>query len=195
VSRLDDAVVVGEVPALDGMAVDRNSLGQFVARGRRSKTINDELHYLCTGPAHNEPTWLPATEQFFYRERRLRAYGFSYRCRLCANWSKLKGPSRGLSGLVSANAARPFTVELVNRIGMMEASRRTGLAPDVLRRIITNGQKRKVEKLTLRKIMLTLIDVRENGEVRHPASIAHGAAARGKTERHVNGMTARGPRP
>jgi hypothetical protein len=186
--------VVGEVSAPAGKAVDRNSLGQYVVRGRRARTINEQVHYLCTGPAHDEPTWLPATERFFYRDRSLRAYGFSYRCRLCANWSRLKGPSRGVSGLVSADSARPFTVELVNRIGMMEASRRTGLAPDVLRRVINTGRRRKVEKLTLRKIMLTLIDVREHGEVRHPASIAHGAAARGKTERHVQGMAERGPR-
>ena len=193
-SRLDDEVVMGEVSTPNGKPGDRNTLGRYLSRGRRSKTINDELHYLCTGPAHGEPTWLPATEEYFNQDRSPRAYGFSYRCRLCANWSKLKGPSRGVSGLVPADAARPFTVELVNRIGMMEASRRTGLAPDVLRRVINNGRERKVEKLTLRKVMLTLIDVREKGEVRHPASIAHGAAARGKTERPLKGTKARGPR-
>jgi hypothetical protein len=160
----------------------------------RIHTSLDGREKLCAGPGHDEPVWLPATEKYFYRHRRGERKGkLSTRCRLCSNWGRLKSP--GESGYVRVDIARPFYLELVNRIGMMEAERRTGISRNALRGVVTgrglNGERegghdyRWVQKRSLRRVMLELISVRRKGEVRHRDSISSGGARFGHKEHEV----------
>lgn len=137
---------------------------------------------LCTGGAHEEGgEWLPATKKYFYVHRQGRRAGNLYsRCRLCVNWHKLKSP--GPTGWVSVEKAWPYAYELVGRLGFSEAVRRCGISPGTMRKII-NKSELKVQKRTLRKIMLQVISCRRNREVRHKKSIWHGSYIRGREER------------
>lgn len=152
-----------------------------------TKVIKGQEHKLCTGPGHDEPTWLPATDKYFYQHKSgERAGKLTPRCRLCTNWKKLKSP--GESGLVPILKAQPFFIEAVNRVGLLELARRAEVSPNtiinVLRAKSNDGARQlTVQKRTLRKIMLQLISMRRKGEVRHRDSIHHGAAKRGKLEK------------
>lgn len=146
---------------------------------------------LCTGPGHDEPTWLPATEKYFYQHKSGAQVGqFQSRCRLCFNWNRLKSP--GISGWVPYKDAYPFVYEAVARVGIMEAARRTGLSRSTLHKFL-HGQHIHMQKRTLRVIMLEVISMRRKGEVRHRNSIRTGAYLRGQVEKtptrqhHFNG--------
>lgn len=160
--------------------MNRDTKGQF-SNSSFFKEIKGELHKLCTGPGHDEPTWLPATEKYFHvRHSEYRDGQFVSRCRLCVNWEKLKSP--GISGYVSLDIAHPFFLEAVNRVGHEEVARRIGMNPDNLRKILQK-QRTYVQKRNLRKLMLELISMRRKGEVRHRDSIRHGSAKRGRSEK------------
>ena len=147
------------------------------------KRIDGELHRLCSGPAHDEPVWLPETEKYFYRGKSGRRMGmFTSRCRLCANWNKLKSP--GLSGTVAVSVVKPYFIEGVRRVGIMEFCRRTGLHQTTVRDVVLERQMR-VQKRTVRKCMLEVISMRRKGEVRHRDSIRAGAKLRGRNEKEV----------
>lgn len=137
---------------------------------------------LCRGPAHDEPTLLPATEKFFYVRKSSGREGQLYhRCRLCANWSRLKSP--GTSGYVPLYVALPFFREAVNRVGHMEAARRIGMSHNGLRDILKAPAYHKVQKGKLRLCMLEVISMRRKGEVRHRDSIRAGTHLRGGIEK------------
>lgn len=158
----------------------RNERGQFLPS---TKVIDGEVHRLCKGPGHDEPTWLPETEKYFYRSKSGREKGkFYHRCRLCSNWEHLKSP--GLSGMVPNKLVRPYFIEGVNRVGMMEFARRTGLSANTINWTI-NGRKKHVQKMTVRVVMMEIISMRRKNEVRHRDSIKHGSEIRGRTEKAV----------
>ena len=137
---------------------------------------------LCKGPAHDEPTLLPATEKYFYVRKSVGREGqLVSRCRLCCNWERLKSP--GLSGTVSHHVAEPFFREAVNRVGFSEAARRIDMSETGLRNILNGPPYRRVQKRTLRKCMLEVISMRRKGEVRHRDSIVIGAYLRGWKEK------------
>lgn len=144
----------------------------------RTNVSEDGTMRLCTGPAHDNPTWLPNTEKYFYVHRRLNrgTSDMSSRCRLCMNWAKLK--TKGSThGWVEVPAVRQFFIEAVNRIGISELSRRAEIHPESIRRVYT-GKGRRVQKRTVRAVMLQLISMRRKGEVRHKDSIHYGASIR-----------------
>lgn len=144
----------------------------------RTNESEDGTMRLCTGPAHDEPTWLPNTEKYFYVHRRKDrgTQEMSSRCRLCNNWSKLKTKG-STQGWVLVSLVRPFFVEAVNRVGITELSRRAELNPQTIRRVY-NGTGRRVQKATVRAVMLQLISMRRKSEVRHRDSISYGATVR-----------------
>lgn len=127
------------------------------------KLIGGVWHKRCTGPAHEEPTYLPATVKYFYvrkdKERRGELYSV---CRLCACWKQVKSPG-SFHGYVPVSDVRHFYIEAVNRIGLRELARRTGLDADGLNHVIT-GKTKNVRKATLRKVMLELISIRRKNE-------------------------------
>lgn len=160
--------------------MDRNERGHFQSR---TKVIDGQTLKLCKGPGHDEPTWLPMTEKYFYVGKTGRYVGkFYHRCRLCTNWEDLKSP--GLSGMVPAVQVRQYFIEGVNRVGMTEFSRRAGLSPNAVNWII-NGRTKSVQKKTVRKALLELISIRRKNEVRHRDSIHHGSLVRGRKEKEV----------
>jgi hypothetical protein len=145
-----------------------------------------EKSKLCHGPAHDVPTLLPATEKYFYVRRSKGREGELYhRCRLCANWERLKSP--GTSGYVPLHVAFPFFREAVNRVGIVEAARRMGMSHNGLREILNAPPSHRVQKAKLRSCMLEVISMRRKGEVRHKDSIEAGAYLRGWSEKIPKG--------
>lgn len=135
------------------------------------KLIDGQWHRLCTGPAHDEPTWLPQNDKYFYRHAKGPRRGrFIARCRLCKAWERVKNPGSE-HGWIELVKARPFFDEAANRIGVMELAKRTGISPERISHII-RGHGKYVQKQTLRKVMLELVSIRR------------------KRERSINGLAA-----
>ena len=126
------------------------------------KLIDGILHKRCTGPAHEEPEYLPATEKYFHVRRTTRAGELVSRCRLCVNWAKIKSPGSH-HGWVEVRDVLHFYTEAVNRVGMQELSNRTGLSMSGLANVLYLRQ-RYVQKANLRKVMLELISMRRKNE-------------------------------
>ena len=148
------------------------------------KLIDGVWHKRCTGPAHEQPEWLPASPKYFIQRRTVKngATQFVARCRLCHNWEKLKSPTKGsLHGYVPVADVRPFYIEAVNRIGVTELHRRSGVSKGHILRVLTANDKKFVEKATLRKIMLELISMQRRHE-----SYQNGQT-RWRTDRRNNG--------
>lgn len=126
------------------------------------KLIDNKWHKLCTGPAHDIPVYLPATDKYFHVRHTLKREGeFMSRCRLCVNWNKLKSP--GESGLIAVEKIHPYYVEITNRIGIAELSRRSGVSDTHIQDVLMKRQA-TVQKRTLKKIMLELVSARRNHE-------------------------------
>jgi hypothetical protein len=146
------------------------------------KVIDGQLHRLCFGPSHREPTWLPLTEKYFYP--RVRPNGHQYfrtRCRLCELW---KWGGDTAHGLVPAASVSHYFTEGINKVGKVEFARRIGIAHDNLNRIV-DGRRKNVRKETVRRCLLEVISIRRKGEVRHRDSISRGVNLRGEPEKEV----------
>jgi hypothetical protein len=143
------------------------------------KLIGGVWHKICTGQAHDEPTYLPATEKYFYflkiGPRRGRPVA---RCRLCHNWAKLKSPGSH-HGLVPVDKVHPFYAEAVNRVGMMELHRRSGLSIGHLSQVLTKRIKH-VKKEQARRLMLELVSIQRKNEY------SINRSSRWRTERRNN---------
>lgn len=125
--------------------------------------IDGRLHHICYGVSHPEPTWLPATEKYFYVIKSGERAGQLFsRCRVCELWSKVKVPNT-VHGLVPAEEARPYYIEAANRIGMAELARRTGLNLDGLSQVI-RGRRQNVRAGNFRLVMLEVVSIRRKDE-------------------------------
>lgn len=128
------------------------------------KEIDGEWHKRCTGPAHEEPTYLPATEKYFFvrKKQDQRHSLFFNQCRLCCAWGAVKKPhSLDLVGMIEASLVRHFYFEAANRIGIAELKRRTGVTN--IHKVI-GGQQRMVRRENFRLVLLELISIRRKGE-------------------------------
>ena len=154
----------------------------------RPKKIKGVRHKICFGPAHDVPTWLPATDKYFYRHKSGRKQGMLVsRCLLCVNWDKLDSP--GISGTVSARSIQPFVTELVHRIGKAEAARRAEVSPTTLLRILrATDNSIMIQKRTVRALMLQVISARRKNEVYHRADIRGGLRSK-KRKRPLRPVT------
>lgn len=155
-----------------------------VSNRRFFKEIKGVLHKQCRGPAHEEPTWLPATDKYFYFYKKGVYQGQIYgRCRRCINWKRIKKhPEK--SGVVPIDDIRPFFIEAINRVGLFEASRRIGMHYQNVREI-AKGNRTKVLRTSAEKVIKAVYVMRINNEVRHRDSIHFGATARGLPEKQV----------
>jgi hypothetical protein len=125
--------------------------------------IDGALHKLCTGPAHDEPTYLPANEKYFYiRKSAGREGELVSRCRLCSNWAALKSPG-SLHGWIPVKDAFPYYAEAVNRIGLLELAKRTGMSPNSFYPVLIRRNK-YVQKAKLRLVILELISAKRKNE-------------------------------
>lgn len=154
--------------------------GQILASVR---IIDGKKERRCTGPSHSEPTWLPDTDKYFYMRKSGKYAGTHVsRCRLCSAWRS--GLSLDESGYVPAHVIKPFLIEGINRVGIMEFCRRSGVTQTNAYKIRHNRQ-RRVTRSVAKRIMLEVVSMRRKNEVRHRASIKAGASVRGLPEKEV----------
>lgn len=136
------------------------------------KRIGGVKHKICTGPAHNEPAWLPATDKYFAKRKSGARKGqLISRCRLCTSWRRHQ-LSFGELGLVPVASVLPFYREAVNRIGMMELAKRTGVHWQTISNVL-HGKVKNVRKSNARLVMLELISAKRKREVANPRAHVH----------------------
>lgn len=101
-----------------------------------------------------------------------------------------RGKKRGyqLHGWVEAPRYQFIFIELVRRLGVMEASRRIEITQRNLYNILNNRNK-FIQVETIRRAILVLRVARANNEARHRDSIKHGAYLRGRQERVPHALT------
>lgn len=134
------------------------------------KQIDGVWHKRCTGPAHDEPTYLPATDKYFYKRAASARDGeFLSRCRLCQNWARVKSPGSE-RGLIETDKVLHFYQEAVNRVGRAELSRRTGLSIESISNILS-GKRQHVRKGNFKLVLLELISMRRKNEYHSNASL------------------------
>jgi len=136
------------------------------------KVIDGVDHRTCTGPSHQEPTWLPLKNFNKKPNGQPRST-----CRTCDSYQKNSEP------LVD------FTVQyagwfehVVNRLGVMEAARRLNISQSGLRNIRRNNPL-KIKRRTARQIVSLVHELNGTNEVRHKDSIRHGSYLRGREEK------------
>lgn len=128
------------------------------------KLMHGRWYKRCTGPAHEEPEYLPASDKYFYRYKSGKNKGkFVPRCRLCINWHKVKSPG-SYHGEVPIRLVRPFFIEAANRIGVRELSRRTGVSEATIRKAIMDDEG-MMRKVGVRKVMLELTSLQRKNEI------------------------------
>lgn len=134
--------------------------------------IGGVWHKRCSGPAHEEVAWLPATEKFFIRRGskggRWNAGNLHSRCRLCNAWSHVKSPGSN-HGYVETRAVREMFAEAITRIGKVELQRRSGVSQTVIDNVML-ARTRSVQKEKARRVILELISARRKGEFASPRS-------------------------
>ena len=154
-----------ECQAGEQRVLEEESQGQAVeaqAPLARQKLIDGQWHHLCSGPAHDEPTYLPATDKYFYRYKKTGK--LLSQCRLCHQWRRVKAPTKGsVHGLVPIRDAWPIVMEAVTRVGLEELARRSEVSSRQLGLIVTR-RVGNVRKDTLRKIILQLVSIKRKGE-------------------------------
>ena len=166
-TRSDKSVIrsIRQGRRLESPPKDKVTMGYY-------KQVNGIWHKRCTGPAHEEPTYLPANEKYFYKgsgpNKKLRS-----KCRLCENWERI-GASPGYQhGYIDCIYVRLHFQEAVTRIGMAELARRAGVNRATIYAVIAMKQ-RRVQKRTVRAVMLELISIRRKKEFSaNPVARAH----------------------
>ena len=123
-----------------------------------------QWYKLCTGPAHDKPEYLPANEKYFYTHKSGKQKGMLVaRCRLCINWDKVKFPSAYGGSLIPVRLVQHFFIEAVNRVGVAELHRRTGLAQNTIRKGVAGGDG-SFHKKVVRALMLELTSLQRKDE-------------------------------
>jgi hypothetical protein len=125
------------------------------------RMIDGVWHKRCTGPAHETETFLPWNEKYFYPDRTASSRKFKAKCRLCENWATLESP--GMMGYISSDKVWRFYQEAVSRVGIAELSRRSGVDPQAISKVLRHKVP-KVRKTSFRKILLELISMRRKNE-------------------------------
>ena len=134
------------------------------------KLVDGKWHKRCTGPAHEEPEYLPATSKYFHSHKSGANKGkFLSRCRLCINWTKLQSPGSH-HGLVEVEKVYPLYVEAVNRIGILELSKRAGVSVGHIEHVIRKETKH-VQKRPVRAVLLELTSLKRKGEISQSKSL------------------------
>lgn len=130
-------------------------------RSGRYKLVDGVWHKLCNGSAHETPEWLPATDKYYYR--RNTTGKLLSQCRLCHAWDKVKNPGSH-HGYIDIRIARPYYEEAVNRIGMLELSKRSGLSMHQIQQVFLSKTRKYVQKKSLRLVMLELVSIHRKNE-------------------------------
>jgi hypothetical protein len=143
--------------------------------------IIDGIEYReCLSPHHIGERWLPF-HKFYLRQsggRKGRPYP---NCKACHNF--VRSGRQPNTGYVHVSQVRWIIRELENRLGRIEAIRRTGIGVQTWYNWVVYGKYTKMRRSTAAKLVITLNEVRANNEVRHRDSIKRGATRRGVPEK------------
>jgi hypothetical protein len=156
--------------------VNRTSHGRW---GRYRKNDKGILEKLCNGSLHpEEGAWLPLSAYWFFKKGRTAGKPMS-QCSECTKTAKGRDPKT--SGLIAVRRIWWVFVELEQRLGKTEVCRRLNVSQNFWmraeRQIYFN-----MRRVTARRAIELLVEVRKNGEARHPRSIRRGAYRRGEKE-------------
>jgi hypothetical protein len=137
---------------------------------------------VCRGILHPNGAMLPLEDFNVYRSGPRTGKPIA-RCKACHLESeRLRYRRKTGGGLVPLRKLLPFLIELVQRIGLLETSRRTGLGTTTISGILRQKNK-YVRKQTFQKVAVVLHEARRTDERRHRFSIQHGASARQRPEK------------
>jgi hypothetical protein len=132
---------------------------------------------LCNGPLHKEEgKWLTLDNYFIFKKGPHKGKPENY-CIICSRVSRGRDPH---SGYIKVSEVRWIFMELQRRLGKTETVRRLNLSTSFWGRL---ERQTYFKKVTVRRAVELLLEVRANREVRHKKSIRHGAAARGHKEK------------
>jgi len=127
---------------------------------------------ICTGPTHHEPTLLPV-EEFHVRRSKGREGELISRCKTCVNFRKLKNPGTNHGWIPIDKQIFEHVQEMVNRVGIVHASRLSEINENTLRSIL-NEETERIQKRTYARILSTIRLQRENGMLYHKKDIRAG---------------------
>jgi hypothetical protein len=137
---------------------------------------------VCKGPLHPQGVMLPLEDFNIYRSGPRQGKPIA-RCKAChLELERTRYQRKTGGGLVPLRKLLPFLIELVQRIGLVETSRRTELGVTTISQILRQKNK-YVQKRTFQKVAVVLHEVRRTDERRHRFSIQHGASARQRPEK------------
>jgi hypothetical protein len=136
----------------------------------------------CMGPLH-QGEYVPLKYFWHFKKGPRKGKPFA-RCRACLNYQRFGDT---LHGMVPYAKVKFIFDELTNRLGKAETVRRLEVSPNFFyRRKIDNYKYIRIQ--TVARAMVVLKECRENDVRRHRRSIQHGATARGREERVIEGL-------
>lgn len=113
----------------------------------------------CNGASHSKPAYFPANSVYFHVRKVGRRKGqLLWQCKKCVNWQGSKIPLDE-TGFVEVRAVRHFYEEAVNRVGLAEFAKRTGLTERGLAYVLKSESK-YVRKTSLKRVMVELYKMR-----------------------------------
>ena len=136
----------------------------------------------CMGPFH-QGEYVPLKSFWYFKTGPKKGKPFS-RCRACLNYQRFGDT---LHGMVPFAKVKFIFDELTNRLGKAETVRRLEVSQNFFYRRKHNDYK-YIRIGTVARAMVVLKECRENDTRRHKHSIRHGAAARGREERVIEGL-------
>lgn len=140
------------------------------------RLIDGIWHRVCRGISHDEPVYLPATKEYFnFRKAPGREGHIVYPCKTCVAFSK--GRRWSNHSLVSTAKVLDIYDEAVNRLGMNELARRTGLSREGIQNVVY-GRVSSVRGENVRKVITVLLDARKAGEFKQDLKTVQGAQMR-----------------
>lgn len=139
------------------------------------KRIKGQLHKTCRGPSHKEQKYIPLDR--FHKRPDGMPRG---ECMVCESFRHNSEPLQDFTPFYQGRLE-----SIVNRLGVMEASRRLQISQPALWNLRHPRRGVKIKARTARSILLLLQELNASKEVRHKKSIRYGAYLRGKPEREV----------
>lgn len=126
------------------------------------KLVNGVWHKRCNGRGHDEPTYLPASEKYFYVRKGWNEGSFVALCRMCHNWNKIADPGPD-AGFIEISKIHHIYAEAVNRIGLQELSKRSGVGRRHIYMVL-NYRLKYARKRNVKLILLQLISIKRKNE-------------------------------
>lgn len=134
----------------------------------------------CRGPAHDGPVELPVTEEYWYfhksGERRGKPLGQCISCNSFKKTGRVRPPGKA-GRMVPVEKVQKWAIELVNRMGVMEATRFSGLSQTSIE-LMYHGKQHSFQRDTVARLLIAVREARRQGILRHKKAIAYGSTVR-----------------